>query len=263
MSETITNKQEFSETAEKLSKSFSESISSSADVDCKNAECVETKQEENAEQAEIKKPVETEQKTTNNEELPKIKNSNINQFMSKTEHEFREALIECRNIFINKIKDYGVSWKFLRPMSVTDQLLIKATRIRNLEDIGISKVGEGIYPEFIAIVNYGIIALIQLETDYSAGDLNVDDAIRKYDKFAKCAFELMMQKNHDYNEAWRLMRTCSYTDFILTKISRNKMIEMNDGKTIISEGVDSNYLDIINYAVFGIIKLTENGQTNA
>ena len=122
---------------------------------------------------------------------------------------------------------------------------------------------EGIYPEFIAIVNYGIIALIQLETDYSVNDLSVDDAIIKYDKFAKLAFELMMKKNHDYNEAWRLMRTCSYTDFILTKISRNMMIEMNDGKTLISEGVDSNYLDIINYAVFGIIKLTENGQINA
>lgn len=262
MSETFTNQQEFSNCVDKLQKNFKESINSSADVD-------KIQKEENYINSEIEskeqKPSEPEKnhldQTT--EQAKAREQNNMTDNASRTEQEFIAALKECRNIFIDKIKDYGVSWKFLRPMSVTDQLLIKATRIRNLEDIGISKVGEGIYPEFIAIVNYGIIALIQLETDYSVNDLSVDEAIIKYDKFAKLAFDLMMKKNHDYNEAWRLMRTCSYTDFILTKISRNMMIEMNDGKTLISEGVDSNYLDIINYAVFGIIKLTENGQKNA
>ena len=256
MSETFTNQQEFSNCVDKIQRNFKESINSSADVD----ENYNNSENEAKEQ----KPSEPEKKYLDQTEQAKAREqNNMTNNASRTEQEFRAALKECRNIFIDKIKDYGVSWKFLRPMSVTDQLLIKATRIRNLEDIGISKVGEGIYPEFIAIVNYGIIALIQLETDYSVNDLSVDDAIIKYDKFAKLAFELMMKKNHDYNEAWRLMRTCSYTDFILTKISRNMMIEMNDGKTLISEGVDSNYLDIINYAVFGIIKLTENGQKNA
>ena len=259
MNEIITNQNEFSEHSKEIQKHFNESISSSEDVDVQNIETHKIS-EKCTEPTNI---IDVVNKPLENTIKKQSENNFRNNTMSRTEQEFKEALTECRNIFVDKIKDYGISWKFLRPMSVTDQLLIKATRIRNLEEIGISKVGEGIYPEFIAIVNYGIIALIQLETDYSVKELTVDEAISKYDKFAKIAFDLMVKKNHDYNEAWRLMRTCSYTDFILTKISRNKMIEMNDGKTLISEGVDSNYLDMINYAVFGIIKLTENGQKNA
>ena len=175
-----------------------------------------------------------------------------------TNAEFDNAIERCRKIFWAKLQDYGASWRMLRPCSVTDQLFIKAKRIRSLQVKGHSAVGEGILPEFIAIVNYGIVGIIQLELGYvDTKDISAERAIELYDKYAKVARELMQAKNHDYDEAWRSMRVSSYTDFILTKIERVKEIEDHDGSVKVSEGIDANYLDIIIYAIFGIIKLTE------
>ena len=179
--------------------------------------------------------------------------SNLN-----TEKQFEIVMKECRELFTKKLHDYGASWRILRPSSLTDQLFIKAKRIRSLEIKKESLVGEGIRPEFIALINYGIIGLIQIEkgfVDYV--DMTVSEAMALYDKHAKEALELMLKKNHDYDEAWRSMRISSYTDFILTKIERVKEIEDINGETLVSEGIDSNYMDIINYAVFGAIKLNE------
>lgn len=178
--------------------------------------------------------------------------------MSETNLQFEQALALCRDIFVRKLTDYGPSWRMLRPSSVTDQIFIKAKRIRKLEMTGTSAVGEGILPEFMAIVNYAIVGIIQLKLGaVDSKDIAVDEAIALYDAIAKEAFDLMIAKNQDYDEAWRMMRVPSYTDFILTKIERVKEIENNNGVTTVSEGIDSNYLDMLNYAVFGIIKLTE------
>ena len=175
-----------------------------------------------------------------------------------TEKQFRNAMAECRALFEKKLHDYGASWRILRPSSLTDQLFIKAKRIRSLEIKKESLVGEGIRPEFIALINYGIVGLIQLEKGYvDEVDLSPEGAMALYDKHANEALELMLKKNHDYDEAWRSMRVSSYTDFILTKIQRIKEIEDLQGETLVSEGIASNYMDIINYAVFGVIKLTE------
>lgn len=176
-----------------------------------------------------------------------------------TNKQFDEAMDLCRDIFVKKLKDYGASWRIMRPASVTDQIFIKAKRIRSLETKGVSAVGEGILPEFIAIVNYGIIGIIQLSRPVvDTKDLTTEQAIELYDKCAKEARSLMLKKNHDYDEAWRGMRVPSYTDLILMKIERVKEIEDHKGKTIVSEGIDANYMDMINYAVFGIIKLSEH-----
>ena len=176
-----------------------------------------------------------------------------------TEKQFKNTIDECRELFSKKLHDYGASWQILRPSSLTDQLFIKAKRIRSLEIKQKSLVGEGIRPEFIGLINYGIIGLIQLERGFvDAVDINPDEALRLYDKHAKAALELMLKKNHDYDEVWRDMRVSSYTDFILTKIERIKEIEDLKGQTLVSEGIDANYMDIINYAVFGAIKLAEN-----
>lgn len=173
-------------------------------------------------------------------------------------------MAECRALFEKKLHDYGASWRILRPSSLTDQLLIKAKRIRSLEVKRESKVGEGIRPEFVALINYGIVGLVQLELGFSdTVDMSPEVAMTHYDRHAKEALELMLRKNHDYDEAWRSMRVSSYTDFILTKIQRVKEIEDLCGATLVSEGIDSNYMDIINYAVFGVIKLTENGEDAA
>ena len=175
-----------------------------------------------------------------------------------TEKQFEEALADCRTLFEKKLHDYGASWRILRATALTDQLFIKAKRIRSLEIKKVSMVGEGILPEFIALVNYGIVGLIQLQkgvADYV--DIDVEEAMELYDKNAREALELMLRKNHDYDEAWRSMRVSSYTDFILTKIQRVKEIEDLQGETLVSEGIDANYMDIINYAVFGVIKLRE------
>ncbi|MDE6418144.1 MAG: DUF1599 domain-containing protein [Duncaniella sp.] len=174
-----------------------------------------------------------------------------------TLEQFDTALAPCRDIFARKLEDYGASWRILRPRSVTDQLYIKAKRIRTLEE-GPAMVDEGIYGEFMAIVNYGLVGLIQLEKGYAdQADITPAEALALYDTMAARARALMAAKTHDYGDAWRGMRVNSYTDFILTKLQRIKEIEQNDGHTAVSEGIDSNYLDIINYAVFALIKLSE------
>lgn len=174
-----------------------------------------------------------------------------------TEVQFENVMAECRSLFEKKLHDYNASWRILRPTALTDQLFIKAKRIRSLEIKKESLVGEGIRPEFIALINYGIIGLIQIELGFADTiDIDIDRAMTMYDKYAKSTLELMKKKNHDYDEAWRSMRVSSYTDFILTKIERIKEIENLHGETLVSEGIDANYMDIINYAVFGVIKLT-------
>lgn len=173
-----------------------------------------------------------------------------------TNKEFEVIMAECRELFAKKLHDYGASWRILRPSSLTDQLFIKAKRIRSLEIKGESLVGEGIRPEFIALINYGVVGLIQTEKGFAdTVDITNEAALELYDAHAKEALELMKRKNHDYDEAWRAMRVSSYTDFILTKLQRIKEIEDLNGKTLVSEGVEGNYMDIINYAVFGAIKL--------
>ncbi|MCW1734311.1 DUF1599 domain-containing protein [Anaerorudis cellulosivorans] len=176
--------------------------------------------------------------------------------MDVTNKQFDEVVAICRDIFRKKLQDYGASWRILRPESVTDQIFIKANRIRSLETKKESRIGEGIFPEFIGIVNYGIIGLIQLELGYSdTVDITPEEALRLYDKFIAKTKELMIAKNHDYDEAWRNMRVSSYTDLILMKIYRIKEIESHQGKTLVSEGIDANYMDIVNYAIFALIKL--------
>lgn len=175
-----------------------------------------------------------------------------------TNQQFDNALADCRSVFVAKLKDYGPSWRIMRPQSVTDQIFIKAKRIRSLETKGFSAVGEGILPEFKAIVNYAIIGIVQLRLGYvDTKDIDAAKAVEIYDSVADEARALLQKKNHDYDEAWRGMRVMSYTDFILTKIERVKEIEDHNGAVEVSEGIDSNYLDILIYAVFGIIKLTE------
>ena len=174
----------------------------------------------------------------------------------KTNAEFEQAIAECRALFEKKLHDYRASWRILRPTAPTDQLFIKAKRIRSLEVKGESLVGEGIRPEFIALINYGIVGMIQLEQGYAdTVDMSNDEAMLLYDRYAHEALELMKRKNHDYDEAWRSMRVSSYTDLILTKIERIKEMEDLNGQTLVSEGIDANYMDIVNYAVFGMIKL--------
>lgn len=179
--------------------------------------------------------------------------------MPDTDKQFDQVARICRDLFSKKMKDYGASWRILRPKSVTDQIYIKANRIRSIETKGVSLVDEGIRSELIAIVNYGIIGLIQLELGVSeSDDLVYDKGIELYDKYMSLSKSLMMAKNHDYDEAWRSMRMESYTDLILMKIYRTKQIEDNQGITLVSEGIDANYFDMINYAVFGLIKMEEN-----
>ena len=172
-----------------------------------------------------------------------------------TNRQFEKVLEVCRELFGKKLYDYGASWRIMRPESLTDQIFIKAKRIRTLETGAENLVGEDINSELIGIVNYGLISLVQLDLGYADQcDLTADEAMALYDKKAKETLELMKKKNHDYNEAWRGMRTTSYTDLILTKIWRTKQIEELGGATKVSEGVDANYMDMINYAVFGLIK---------
>lgn len=176
-----------------------------------------------------------------------------------TNEQFEQVMAECRALFSKKLHDYKAAWRILRPESLTDQIYIKAKRIRTLEMAGgKGMVDEGIKPEFIAIINYGIVGLIQLNMGFvDEVDIDNDKALKLYDKYSTEALELMKRKNHDYNEAWRGMRISSYTDFILTKLQRTKEIEDLKGQTLVSEGIDANYMDMINYAVFGVIKLDE------
>jgi len=175
--------------------------------------------------------------------------------MEKTNQQYDHVIETCRSIFTKKMSDYGTAWRILRPISITDQIFIKAQRIRTIEEGGVNKVDEGIRPEFIGIINYAIMGLIQLELGYSDTELSDEETVALYDKWFDEAKKLMQAKNHDYGEAWRKMRVSSYTDLILMKLKRTKQIEDNAGKTIISEGIDANYLDMINYAVFAMIKI--------
>jgi hypothetical protein len=177
---------------------------------------------------------------------------------NQTEEQFKSVLTECRTLFEKKLHDYGASWRILRPSALTDQLFIKAKRIRSLEIKKESRVGDGIRPEFIALINYGIVGLVQLAKGFvDEVDMRPEEALALYDRYAREALELMLKKNHDYDEAWRSMRVSSYTDFILTKIQRIKELEDLHGEAFVSEGIDANYMDIINYAVFGAIRMKE------
>lgn len=177
---------------------------------------------------------------------------------SNTSQEFDEVISGCREIFTNKNKDYGTAWRILRLPSITDQIFIKAQRIRSLEEKGESKVGEGIEPEFMGIINYCIIGLIQLELNGDAEvEIPADKLLGLYNKEVQITKDLMEAKNHDYGEAWREMRPSTFTDLILMKLLRTKQIEDNKGKTIISEGIDANLRDMINYSIFALIRLKE------
>tara|TARA_B100000614_G_C14550525_1_gene493807 strand:- start:298 stop:834 length:537 start_codon:yes stop_codon:yes gene_type:complete len=177
--------------------------------------------------------------------------------MIDTIHEYDSIIKKCEDIFIKKMKDYGTAWRILRISSLTDQIFIKAQRIRSVEQKGVQKIDEDVVSEFIGIVNYAIIGLIQLDLGVSESDddLEHDFVIKVFNKHANIAKNLMKNKNHDYGEAWRDMRVSSLTDLILQKIFRVKQIEDNKGNTLISEGIDANYLDMLNYAVFALIKL--------
>lgn len=176
--------------------------------------------------------------------------------MEATIQQFEQVISVCRSLFEKKLKDYGPAWRIMRPTSVTDQIYIKANRIRSIEMKGFSQIDEDIRSEFIGIVNYGIIGIIQLELGcVDCPKLSNEEVLALYDKYMTITKELMYKKNHDYDEAWRLMRISSYTDLILMKINRTKEIEDNKGKTLVSEGIDANYMDMVNYSLFGLIKL--------
>ena len=181
--------------------------------------------------------------------------------MPDTSAQYDQVIAKCKDIFSKKMRDYGSSWRILRLSSLTDQIYIKATRIKTLEESGTSKVGEGEIGEFMAMVNYCIIAMIQIELGAAEEPaMDPEKAEVLYDKHALKTKELMMAKNHDYGEAWRDMRISSYTDLILVKLLRIKQIEDNDGQTLISEGAEANYQDILNYSVFALIKYLEQGK---
>lgn len=178
--------------------------------------------------------------------------------MQNTSKQYDEVISTCRELFVNKMSDYGSAWRILRLPSLTDQIFIKAQRIRGLQQNDVQKVDEGEVSEFIGIINYCIMALIQLKKGVvEQPDLSVDEATDLYDKQVAITKQLMQDKNHDYGEAWRDMRVSSLTDLILQKLLRVKQIEDNLGKTIVSEGIDANYQDMINYAVFALIHIKE------
>ena len=172
--------------------------------------------------------------------------------------EYEKIISECRSLFMKKAADYGTAWRILRLPSITDQIFIKANRIRSIQEKGVNKVGEDISSEFIGIINYCIIALIQDRMGSSEQmEIPLEDLMKTYDEFADKTKALLADKTHDYGEAWRDMRVSSITDIILMKLLRVKQIEDNEGKTLVSEGIDANYMDMINYAVFALILLNE------
>lgn len=178
--------------------------------------------------------------------------------MQKTLEQFAAAIEACREVFVKKTRDYGTAWRILRPASLTDQLYIKAKRIRSIEEKGKQKVEDDVRGEYIGLVNYSVLALIQLSLPETAAlEMAPDEVERLYDEHTRRARELMEAKNHDYGEVWREMRVSSMTDLILMKLLRIKQIEDNEGRTLISEGLEANYYDIINYAVFAMIKISE------
>jgi hypothetical protein len=176
--------------------------------------------------------------------------------MQKTLEEFQSVTGRCRDLFVNKTRDYGTAWRILRPSSITDQLYIKALRIRSIEEKGVQRVDDPIAGEFMGLVNYSILALIQMSLPEDTPlELPAEQVAALYDEQLQENIRLLQAKNHDYDEAWRLMRISSMTDLILQKILRIKQIEDNAGKTVVSEGLEANYRDIINYAVFALIRM--------
>ena len=181
--------------------------------------------------------------------------------MQNTALQFSEVISQCRDLFSKKLQDYGAAWRVLRPSSITDQIYIKVNRIRTLQMTDVKMVDEHEEDEFIAIVNYSIIGLIQLEKGFSENlDEDRTEILKLYDDYAQKAKDLMLRKNHDYGEAWREMRISSITDLIFQKVLRTKQIEDNQGKTVASEGIDANYYDMLNYAAFCLIKMMEDGR---
>ena len=173
-----------------------------------------------------------------------------------TDHQYDNVIRSCKDIFIKKAGDYGTAWRVLRTISIVDQIYIKAQRIRTIQEKGEQKVADGIAAEFKGIINYAVIGLIQLELpDEAPEEMETGEVSALFDKYVKTAKNLMLDKNHDYGEAWRSMSQESFVDLILMKLQRIRQILTNEGKTIISEGIDANYLDIINYAVFALILL--------
>jgi Nucleotide modification associated domain 1 len=178
--------------------------------------------------------------------------------MLNTSQQFDASIAICRDIYVKKLRDYGTAWRVFRTSSLTDQLFIKARRVRTIQEKGTQKIADDVRGEFVALVNYSIMALIQLElAKDSRLELPEPEATALYDKYADQAKALMENKNHDYGEAWREMRISSLTDLILAKLLRIKQIEDNNGSTLISEGVDGNYFDIINYSIFVLIRFSE------
>jgi Nucleotide modification associated domain 1 len=178
--------------------------------------------------------------------------------MSQTSAQYDKAIASCRDIFIKKTKDYGTAWRVLRIISVVDQIFIKALRIRTIQDLGTQKVGDDIKDEFKGIINYAVIGLIQLKLNNpKVEDMPVDLVQNQYQEYVDFAKSTMMDKNHDYGEAWRDMSQESFADLILVKLLRIRQILNNDGKTLISEGIDANFVDILNYAVFALILIEE------
>lgn len=178
--------------------------------------------------------------------------------MSNTSQQYDAIIALCRDLYTKKMKDYGSAWRILRLPSLTDQIFIKAQRIRSLQENEVRKIDEDEASEFIGIINYSIMALIQLEKGVATQpDLNVEDAVALYNEKIQLTKDLMEAKNHDYGEAWRDMRVSSLTDLILQKLLRVKQIEDNKGKTLVSEGIDANYQDMINYSVFALIHLNK------
>ena len=176
----------------------------------------------------------------------------------QTTHEYKQAMAACKKLFAKKTHDYGTAWRVLRLSSITDQIFIKAQRIRSIEDKGTQRVSDGIDSEFMGIINYCVIALIQLEMGNESNlEMTEKEVVEHFDKHVLEAKRLMENKNHDYGEAWRDMRVSSMTDLILMKILRIKQIEDNKGETLISEGIAANYYDMLNYAAFALIKMTE------
>lgn len=178
--------------------------------------------------------------------------------MNNTLTQYNSEISKCRELFDNKNTDYGTAWRVLRPRSITDQILIKALRIRSIEDKGTSKVNESIEDEFIGIYNYCIIGLIQLKHWQDEKQFSPTEIMALFDKEAEITRELMLKKNHDYGEAWREMRVSSFTDLILMKLNRTKQIEDNSGMTLVSEGIDANYRDMMNYSIFALITIHHN-----
>jgi hypothetical protein len=175
-----------------------------------------------------------------------------------TTDQYEQAVKKCKDIFIKKVHDYGTSWRVLRMISIVDQIYIKAQRIRTIQEKKQQMIADDITGEFVGMANYGIIALIQLDLgDTSVEDLRLEDAEKLYDSKSKEAYQLMLDKNHDYGEAWRDMSQESFVDLILVKLLRIKQILANDGRTLISEGIDANFTDIINYSIFGLILISE------